>query len=466
MADRPAPPALATRDFVAGVAGLFVVYMFGWITRWTFDPTREFGLPNDWFFTAQADAMLRGRLWVDPAALSPGAWTVDGNECFWINDHCYGYFGLVPSLLRIPMLLFFVSSTTSLANLMIPVAAGVALYAALDLCRRQTAGLEPMQANVFMGIAAVALGPGSVLVLLADPYVYQEAIIWSVAFVMLAINLFWRWWNGGPNVLLVATALACTAASGTRVTTTFVGPLLAVAVVLRLRTTLFTNRRLMASVAALVIAPAVLSLGGLYLKFGQFSTPLEAYQIAAPTVGSDSEFCTAAGGGRPAPENLPTNLVAYLRPDSARVMLEASPVRFRFSGCEANAPTLVWPRTSFIGYYPEEHTSITTTMPLATLITAFVAVMAVRRRRLSHLWLLVAVASSLIFIVTLPAITARYLGEFYPLVVTGLALSTTYWSASVRGQRRIWLATLAAASLVWSAVAVASLFTGYAWIYL
>ncbi len=466
MASRPTAPALASRDFVAGIAGLFVVYVFGWITRWTFNPTREFGLPNDWFFTAQADAMLRGRLWVDPAALSPGAWTPDGNECFWIRDRCYGYFGLTPSLLRIPVVLFFTSFTASLANIMIPIAAGIAVYAALDLCRRQTADLAPMQANVFMGIAAVALGPGSVLVLLADPYVYQEAIIWSVAFVMVAVNLFWRWWNGGPNVLLAATVLACTAAAGTRVTTMFVGPLLAVAVAFKWRTALFANRRLLASVAALVVAPAMLSLGGLYLKFGQFSTPLEAYQGAAQSSISEPGVCRAVGGGRPAPENLPTNLFAYLRPDSARVVLEASPVRFRFSECSADAPTLVWPRTSFVGYYPEEHTSISTTMPLATFATAFVAVMAVRRRRSSHLWLLVTSASSLIFIVTLPAITARYLGEFYPLVATGLALSTTYWSSTARGRRRIWLATLAAASLVWSVVAVASLFTRYAWIYL
>jgi len=455
----------ASRRFPAVAAGLFALYMFGWATRWSFNPTQEFGMPNDWFFTAQADALLRGRLWVDPAALSPGASTADGNECFWLNGHCYGYFGLTPSLLRIPLVLFIATPTTSLANVMIPIAAGIALFAALDLCRQGAVGLAPKQASVFMGIAAVALGPGSVLVLLADPYVYQEAIIWSVALVMVAVNLFWRWWNGGPNVLLAATALACTAAAGTRVTTIFVGPLLAVAVAFKWRTALFTNRRLLASVAALVVAPAVLSLGGLYLKFGQFSTPLEAYRNPTGLAPDTTIMCWPAGGGHPAAENLTTNLFAYLRPDSVRVVLDVSPIRFRFVWCGTAAPTLVWPRTTFFGYFPDKHTSITTTMPLATLATVFVAVMAVRRRRPSHLLLLSAVASSLVFVLTLPFVTARYLGEFYPLVATGLALSTTYWSSTARGRRRIWLASLAAASLMWSVVAVASLFTRYGWLH-
>ena len=458
-AERTAAPTLASRNAILAVAGLFALYMFGWATRWSFDPTRQFRPLSDWFFTAQADAMLRGRLWVDPAALSPG-WTI--NECFWVDGRCYGYFGLTPSLLRVPLLLLFGTFSASLANLMIPLAAGIALFAALDLCRQQTNQMTPRQANVFMAIAAVALGPGSVVVFLADPHVYQEAIIWSVALVLVAITLFWRWSTGGSNRLLIGVALACTFAAGARPTTMLVGPVLAVAVVFNLRSQLFVRCLVFASTVTLLVAPALLSFGGLYLKFGQLSTPAAAYLNPTGTPVTNVDACESTTEVSTA--SIPTNLLAYLRPDSVRITLEESPVRFRFAGCASNAPTLVWPRDSYVGYYPEKHTSITATMPLATLATVFATVMAIRRRRWDVLSPIVATATSAASILVVPALSARYLGDIYSLTVVGLALSAGLWSRVAPGKTRVWLVGAAAFSLVWSVVAIASLFTRYAWL--
>ena len=463
--DRTAAPALASRNAMLAIAGLFALYMFGWATRWSFDPTREFGLGRDWFFTAQADAMLRGRLWVDPVALSPGALIPDGNECFWIDGHCYGYWGLTPSLLRVPLLLLFGTFTASLANLMIPLAAGIALFAALDLCRQQTNQMTWTQANVFMAIAAAALGPGSVLVFLADPYVYQEAIIWSVALVLVAVDLFWRWSTGGPNHLLIGAALACIFAAGARPTTMFVGPILAVAVVLKLRSAVFARRLVLASIAVLLVAPAFFAFGIYYAKFGQLSTPTEAYNNPTGTqMLTNFDICVAPVNSV-AVENLPTNLFAYLRPDSVRVVVGESPVQFRFTGCVPTPPTLVWPRNSLVGFYPEEHTSISATMPLATCAVAFAAVTAIRRRRWNHLSLLAATGSSLAFVLLVPVLTARYLADFYPMLVVGVASCAGFWSRARRRRTETWLVGAATASLVWSVITVASLFTRYAWLY-
>ena len=460
--DRPAAPALASRNAILTIAGLFALYMFGWATRWSFDPTHESGPPMDWFFTAQADAMLRGRLWVDAASLSPGVSTANGNECFWVDGHCYGYFGLTPSLLRVPLLLLFGTFTASLANLMIPLAAGIALFAALDLCRQQTTQMTPNRANVFMAIAAVALGPGSVMVFLADPYVYQEAIIWSVALVLVAITLFWRWHNGGPNHLIIGAALACTFAAGARPTTMFVGPVLAVAVVLKMRSAMFTRRLVLASTAVLLVAPALLSIGGLYLKFGTLSAPAAAYRNPTGDVTRNVDICESTT--EVAAQNIPTTLLAYLRPDSVELKFGEAPVRFRFAGCASNAPTLVWPRDSFLAFYPEKHTSITATMPLATLATLIATTLAVRRRQW-NLLLLFAAGTSAASILVVPALAARYLGDFYPLMVVGMALSIRFWPHLTRRQTPTWLIGAAAISLVWSVVAIASLFTRYAWLY-
>ena len=464
MTDHPSVAALASRKGVLAFSVLFTVYMFGWVTRWSFDPTRQLGPPSDWFFTAQADAMLRGRLWVDRTALSPGAARASGTECFWVDSRCYGYFGLTPSLLRVPLLLLFGTFRASLANVMIPLAAGVAMFAALDLCRQQTNQMTPRQANVAMAIAVVTLGPGSVLVFLADPYVYQEAIIWSVALVLVAINLFWRWYHGGSNHLLIGVALGCTFAAGARPTTMFVGPVLALAVVLKLRSQVFVRRLVLVSTVVLVVAPALFALGVYYAKFGQLSTPGKAYQNPTGFSVAEIGICRASAS-KVAIENLPTNLFAYMRPDSVVLHSGGAPVRFRFAECERNAPTLVWPRDTYVGYYPEKHTSISATMPLATCAVAFAMVTATRHRRWSHLFTLAAAATSSTFLLLVPWLTARYLSDFYPLMVVGMALSIRSWSRLTRSQTPTWLISAAAISLVWSVVAIASLFTRYAWLY-
>ena len=75
---------------------------------------------------------------------------------------------------------------------------------------------------VFMCVAAVTLGPGSVLILLADPFLYQEAIIWSIAGVMLAVNFYWRWLHSNNTRYLVLTVVFCIFAAGARPTTVLV----------------------------------------------------------------------------------------------------------------------------------------------------------------------------------------------------------------------------------------------------
>jgi pimeloyl-ACP methyl ester carboxylesterase len=48
-------------------------------------------------YTLQAQAMIHGHLWVRPGSL--------GIEGFVVHGHTYSYFGILPSLLRIPILL-------------------------------------------------------------------------------------------------------------------------------------------------------------------------------------------------------------------------------------------------------------------------------------------------------------------------------------------------------------------------
>jgi hypothetical protein len=141
-----------------------IFYVYGWITKWSFDPSVASTIRADYFFTAQADALLRGRFWVDPKS------TV-GNECWYVAGKCYGYFGLTPSILRFPILLVIGQTTQSFAVFMIPIALGVAFGASLDLCRQFAKPMaHQLRGVVFMCVAALVLGPGSLLYIICSAF--------------------------------------------------------------------------------------------------------------------------------------------------------------------------------------------------------------------------------------------------------------------------------------------------------
>ena len=62
-------------------------------------------------------------------------------------------------------------------------------------------------------IGAVALGPGGTLMFVTRPAVYEEAIAWSVAFILLAMNQVWAWHSGERRSLVPAVLFAIAAAN-------------------------------------------------------------------------------------------------------------------------------------------------------------------------------------------------------------------------------------------------------------
>lgn len=434
-----------------------VIYMFGWGTKWSFDPSIASAVGQDRFFSAQADALLRGRLWVDPSSM-------DGtNECFYASGRCYGYFGLTPSLLRIPLMLIIGSGTPSLASFMVPLAAGVAFGASLDLCRQL---LGPMvfrlRGAIFMCVAATTLGPGSVLVLLADPWQYQEAILWAIAGVMVAVNCYWRWLTNADTRLLALSCVSCIFAAGARPSSLLVGVVLGINLLVKQRGQFRLRLRVTATAVGFVLLPALFSLGVLFAKFGQPSPPPDAYRnpsgIAIPRGACDSRPDSD-------PKYLPTTLIAYLRPDAISLSGDWPYVRFRFGWCSGHTgPTYLWPLKEG-DLYVEKTTSLSNTMPipLASVLVACFA--AARRRRTADLVVLTATATVGLIVSGTAAITSRYLGDFYPLLATGLALSAAVIETIKRKAVLVMLTTVGLLFLSWSLLANASLFTLYGWIY-
>jgi len=449
---------LASRRFVALCGGAMVFYVYGWLTKWSFDPSVT--SRTDYFFTAQADALLRGRFWVDPKSMD------SVNECFYMAGKCYGYQGLTPSLLRIPLLVAIGQTTQNLTFLMIPIASGLAFGASLDLCRQFAKPMAYQRRGVvFMCVAALALGPGSVLILLTDPFIYQEAILWSIAGVMLAVNCYWRWLQSGNTRYLKFSLLFCVLAAGARPTTVFVGVVLGFALFLAHRQRVSIRSNIAVAALGFVILPALFSFGILFAKFGQPSLPTNAYRN--PTGVETGSHNPSLPCNLPIENHLrfaPTNLFAYFRPDAVRLYREWPNVRFRFNTCDGpNRPTYLWPLN--VGeMYVEKTTSLPNTMPIPLLAAVIASYTAIRQRRTQELAILVAVATSGLLTSMTVGMTSRYLGDFYPLLATGLAMSATMLGSTKRKSTLVALTCAVIVLIPWSLLANASLLTRYRWL--
>lgn len=452
-----------SRRFTVLWAALTALYLYGWATKWTFDPWTIGKFWPGHFYSAQADAILHGRLWIDETYLP--------NECSYADGRCYGYFGIVPSLLRIPLVVVLGIEDSELAPVFIAAAAAVVVWAGLDLCRRVLLRAVPSggrPAAAYLAVAAVVLGPGSVLLLLTDPYVYQEAILWSIAGVMVAVGLFWRWWSEGRRWQFVGAIAALVFGAGARPTVMFVGLVLALGVVVGRWIAGRLSWRLFLASVALALLPMVFAGGVLYAKFGALSSPMSEYELAdsanlryiVRNVGDDKTTSL---------RYVPTALYAYLRPDAMRLSSDWPWFRIRFGWPFGNYP---YERITFLpplpkdSMYVERTVSMTDVMPLAMLATAIAFVIVIVRRRVYELLILLALCTPIFVVLTSFGMTSRYLGDAYPLVAVGTAFgaSVVPWYARRSSATRVVIAVPVVALAVLSVIVVGSLTTQYAWI--
>ncbi|MFM8857781.1 MAG: hypothetical protein ACKOI2_11390, partial [Actinomycetota bacterium] len=314
---------VCSQAFTVCCAAFTSLYVFGWSTHWTFDSATSSLFLQNSYFTEQARSILAGHLWIDPQA---HPW-----ECFFVDKKCYGYFGIAPSVIRIPFLFLGGNEVFENAALFISVASGIASWAGIDLCSRviKSAGIQ-QESWVPLGMmsAAILIGPAGLLMLLIDPYVYQESIAWSIAGTMIAVNFFWRWWHFRSDHLLLLATFAMVIASGARPTSAFVGTVMALGSWCYLRTESSLTLRTHIVLTMLAILPVMTTLAVMVLKFGSLLPPYETYQSRQAL--DFQQVLIMNPGLTNGFRNLPTTLFAYLRPDSIRLESTEPFVGFRF----------------------------------------------------------------------------------------------------------------------------------------
>ncbi|MGH2717675.1 MAG: hypothetical protein ACRDJU_03710, partial [Actinomycetota bacterium] len=186
-ATEPSPVAALGRSFDVGfgVAAAVCFALWVWLLRAGLLIVDLRG--RNHYYTAQAIAMLHGHLWIPRRILQ--------DECFIVHHRCYGYYGLAPSILRLPVALLGpkVAYTNATEGFYFDLG-WIAIALAAWWCARQlielwSPGLGVRAQRIVGALCAVVAGASPLMFLGSRPMVYEEAILWGVAFGSLALAL-------------------------------------------------------------------------------------------------------------------------------------------------------------------------------------------------------------------------------------------------------------------------------------
>lgn len=429
-------PALSRpeRRVIAILLALMAVFSFWLASNQTFDP--QYRQPNEPFNTdfyrQQAIAMLDGRLDVPYVPTQT-------NECFFREGRCYGYFGIVPSVLRIGG--FLVGGGTDFNPSPVIIAAGVtvALWAAIDLALGVAAAdpkgqrLNATSRMRLIVLVALLLGPGGLLTFLSQAKLYFEAIVLMLAGLLVCFTFVQRWISYRRPGYLLAGLAAGIVATNSRPAALLPVAILGlgvVAITLLQRKPQFRREVMLGS--ALAVLPAASASGVFWLKLRRPTPSLTQYR------GYNEEgiqsLLRANDGQLQGLRFLPTNLVNFLRPDTVGV--DGTWPWFRHL-LPLEKSALMLPPMNSAGVYVEYSASLTNTMPVALAFTVGFSALLIAgvvrltsEQLLTFALLLGSAATCCIAVLTSWGLTTRYLGDFVPVLAVGTVfalVSLLHW---------------------------------------
>lgn len=395
---------------------------------------------------------------------------VVGLEGIDVDGSVHIYFGPVPSLLRLPVMLFTdrfdgrLTTLSMLAAMLVLAAAAYRLTVAVRRFVRPDAAVTRLE--------LVLTGALSVTVLAGPPYwltsvatVHHEALLWGVALMVAALDAIARW-GLEPSGKRLAAASALVAATLLARNTLGWGALAALAVTggMLARERLLELRRarapskpgmLLAGMILLACAvPLAVSVIPNLARFGQpFGVPFDR-QLAmhAPEWREHLEHNEGELFG---PRYVTTTLVNYLRPNA---------LHFRSDLPWVDYPQPIWSTIGGGEVVADPTASLPATAPLLTLLAILgggILLHSLVRRgpptRLIWLWAGSLVAT--VGVILLGSVAQRYLTDLYPAVlVPGLVgfYSTVGWAGRWR-RAHVLTAVAGAVMLAVGATAVTTM---------
>ncbi len=425
------------RFVVAVVLGQILVGLpYLWVISTTWGHTNFFRKTNyeDNFYDLQARAMFHGHLWVANGSLGIEGWIHGGRE--------YTYFGLFPSIIRMPILLFTSAADSKLTALSILVSwLATGVFCSLLLWRlrvvvRGDVVVRWTEALSYGALVATVVG-GSVLVYLAAvPYVFNEDLAWSVALTVASLFALLgvlehptKWRVLGAGVLVFC-------ANMDRTTTGWACAGAAVLIALWLRSGRGgdENRGWFVPVLLVGLIPFAANCAVDWLKFG---TPIGlpvTDQVWSHVNAHRQYFLKVNHNSEVGAVFAPADALAYLRPDG---------IHFTSVFPYVGLPSLP-PRSLFGVVFDRRYrtASVTDSMPLLFLLSCWGIVAAFRRQprggaSLTRL-LLICSAGAGGALLLWGYIANRYLADFVPFLALAsmVGLVDLWRRAGGRAERR------------------------------
>ena len=416
------------------------------------------------FFDYQAEALRRGHLALPRGAIGIEAFVVDGREQM--------YFGIFPAIIRMPILQFtdaLFGDLTLLSSFAAWLVFVLSAWALADMALPLLAPDVDERVRWWAALGwKVTVGLGSPMLMLAGPaWVFSEAIMWATA-----ISLLFQYRllceiraSSTRNQLLLGATLLLAVLNRPTHALGCLAVLVALVGIRAVRARSVTRGDLILGAATMV--SAVVMVIPNWLRFHRiYGLPMDAHRITQVEE-YRREMLAYAGNDYTDLRYLPSNVLAYLRPDGISVSS-----RFPFVNAPRDIPTVFFDAVYDI---TNRTPSIAASSPLLfglTIIGLIVGVATVRTGGINRqLGLLAAVG--------IPAtgahlvwgfINGRFLADFLPLMLPlgliGLG-SVTAWSSRGTSRRRRWSLIGGLALVAWSVTANVGLalgtsyFTGY-----
>jgi hypothetical protein len=387
------------------------------------------------FYDAQARALMAGH-WDMPAR----ALYFEG---FRINGKTYTYFGVWPALLRMPFLQLFPGTAGRLTRLSMLGGFGAFLAGVIALHWRIRTLLAPDRpfgrgSMTFAAAVPVVAGCGTAAVFLASrAWVYHEAILWGIAWTLIAYERLIAFTRRPTGVRLFGAGLAAALALASRFSLGcgVIGALGLVAIGIAIRPIPgsgarwrrrigafapgdpIDGRRWLAPVLLAILIPVAIYAAINRARFGTlFSVPWRR-QVLFLLHPHTAHALNANGGTYFGFQFAPTTLLQYFRPDAL--------------GRGAVFPWITFPRfrPTVVGdavIDMLDHTSsVPASMPALLILTVFGFVGAWRTRFANTIRAaalrapLLGGLAAISFVATIAFVAQRYLGDFVPLLVLG-----------------------------------------------
>ena len=389
-------------------------------TAWTFNPFRTQFTGGTFanYFEGQARAFLDGNLALERGVLGIEAFIRDGKE--------YMYFGPFLGIIRLPFVLISDNLDGRLTLPSLFIGTALLYWQSNKLLDRILVlvhpGVEQSSTERWIRLgwrASVATGT-VVLVLLAIPWAYHEAHLWSAALFVTVLNQMLRFPDMPTNRMWIF-GLTLLALVLNRPTTAYAGllgvaTLIAVSLWRRL-----APRRALAQLSGWFTLALVATVSVNWAKFRRpFGIPMED-QFFTKIDANRAEMLARYDNKYFQSEFIPTNVWAYFRPDGVDIS-----TRFPFIDAPRKLPW-VWGDAFYDATY--RTASVTATNPLLFIASVVGVISFVRLWREPTFWRLAPVVAAGILAAGGVAgwgyIATRYLTDFLPgmLVLSAIAIA-------------------------------------------